>query len=127
MRLTKSHLVFALVLATGLVATSAATGSEAKTRATVTLASMEPVTVVGVGFVPRERVTVRVVASRDGASKVVRATRKGRFVVQFPGVSVEAAAECTSTVVTVTATGGRSRASIRGRTIPPPCGPAENP
>jgi hypothetical protein len=121
MRLTKSHMVFLLLLVTGLVATSVATGGDTKTRATVTLASTEPVTVVGVGFVPRERVTVRVAVPGDTASKVVRATRKGRFVVQFPGVSAEVA-ECTSTVVTVTATGARSRASMRGRTIPPPCG-----
>jgi hypothetical protein len=122
MRLAKkSHLVLVVLLVTGLFAASAATGSQTKARATVSVTGSDPLTVTGAGFAPRERVTVRVAVSGDAASKVLRATRKGRFVAQFPGVSA-AAEGCTSNVVTVTATGARSRASMRGRTIPPPCG-----
>ena len=126
MRLTKSHLVFLLVLVTGLVATSAATGSQTKARATVTVSGSAPMTVTGVGFLPRERVTVRLAVGGALASKVVRATRRGRFVVQFPGFGI-ALADCTSNLISVVATGTRNRASARGRTIPPPCGPVLNP
>lgn len=124
MRLTKSHLVLVIALMTALVVTSATTGSAGhptKIRPTVSVSGSGPVTVVGFGFLPRERVRVRLFAGGD-YSRVARASVRGRIVVQFTGVSMP---ECQS--VLVVATGLRSRATARGRTIPPPCGPAEQP
>jgi hypothetical protein len=120
-------MVFLLVVVSALVVTNATTGAsghQTAKRAVVSLSSTAPVTVTGSGFAPRERVTVRVALGGDTGSRVARATRGGRFVVQFPGVTMP---ECVSTVVMVVATGSRSRASVRGRTIPPPCGAPINP
>lgn len=121
MRLTKSHLVLVIALMTALVVTSATTGSAGhptKLRPTVSVSGSGPVTVFGFGFLPRERVMVRLFAG-GGVSRVATASLRGRIVVRFASVTLP---DCVSVVVV--ATGLRSRASARGRTIPPPCGPA---
>jgi hypothetical protein len=125
MRLRKSHLVVLAALLGALIATNATSASSttsAKLRPTVTVSGGTPLTVSGVGFLPRERVRVRVsVGGGEAASKLVRATWRGRFVAEFPGVSMP---DCTSVAIAVVATGIRSTAtaSVRGRSIPPPCG-----
>ena len=86
-------------------------------KAAVYLSDPAPLTVVGLRFEPRERVTVRVlVANRSPVAKVVTATAAGRFVASFPG---RALPECAAVRVIAVGTGG-SRATWWEP--PPPCG-----
>ena len=67
-----------------LTALLPAAGSAAhKTRPTLALTSMHPVTVVGTHFVAREWVRVTV----SSQSSHVRAKRNGSFVVSFPALT----------------------------------------
>jgi hypothetical protein len=69
------------VLAVALAA-AFATGAGATTKPGVTVTSMRPVTVVGRGFLARERVRVTVYA-RHTQTRTVVATERGRFVVRY--------------------------------------------
>lgn len=105
-----------------LAAAVAAPAGGAALRARLTLVDLAPVTVVGRGFEPRERVVVRVRWDGDHtAAKAVVAGVRGRFVVRFRSLAFGGC-----DVFTVTARGGRgSRATLR--LLPPPCGTTLDP
>jgi hypothetical protein len=75
----------ALVLATFLVLLPAA-GASAR-AAHVTVPSLSPVTVRGVGFRSRERVAITV-SAKSTHTKTVTASRLGAFRASFPGFSI---------------------------------------
>jgi hypothetical protein len=88
-------------------------GGEARARPSVTVTRVVPLTVKGSRFVAGERVKVVVRVPRVHR-KIVKAGRRGRFLVIFR----VAAAKCTT--IEVVATGNRgSRATA---TVPPTCG-----
>jgi hypothetical protein len=112
----RSLILFLTIVAVGVPAIPAAS---ATSRPTVSLTDASPATVVGRGFLARERVSVRVrPIGSDSFVKAVRSTVAGRFVVVFAD---EAVPDCAG--YTITAVGGQgSRATLR-RMIPPPgCG-----
>jgi hypothetical protein len=135
MRRSRSHLVVLVTLATALVA-SGATGSaanDARPKATVTVSGVAPMIVTGAGFLPRERVMVRITLGVDSFRRAPRANANGRFAVQFEPAAV---VECSNAAMviltgTIVATGNRSdrtaRTRIRSIRIPPPCGIAPQP
>jgi hypothetical protein len=112
----KSLILFLTIVALGAAAVPAAS---ATSRSSLTIRDANPATVVGRGFLARERVVVRVrpIGSRSFA-KAVSSTAAGRFVAVF---AEEAIPDCAGYVVTATGARG-SRATLR-RLIPPPgCG-----
>lgn len=86
-------------------------------RPTLTLVAEAPVVLAGRGFVPGERVAVKVNGIGGQLSKTVTAGRRGGFTVRF----LPADAACGPLRASAVGTKG-SRASIRRRTIPPACG-----
>jgi hypothetical protein len=133
MRRSRSHLVALVTLAAALAFFSASAGSVGAStpKATVAVTGADPMTVKGTGFLPRERVTVRLTVGQDSFARSPRAGARGRFAVQFDAAS---AIECLTSAImitTVVATGNRSgrtaRARIRWVAIPPPCGYAPQP
>jgi hypothetical protein len=76
----------ALVLT--LFAAIASTAGATTTKAHVAVLQTAPVTVQGTSFHASERVTVTV-ATQVASRKVVRASRKGAFIVRFPGVTIK--------------------------------------
>ena len=89
----------------------------AQQKASLRVTDEQPLTVVGAGFKPRERITVRFAPNgASAAAKVVRATLAGRFTVVFPA---REAPECGGYNVTAIGAAG-SRARVIE--IPPPCG-----
>jgi hypothetical protein len=125
MRRGRSQLVLLLVGGLALVATSFASGSgghQATSKASLKLVDMSPMTVAGSGFLPRERVTVRLsTGGGEALSRTRRANLNGRITAQFEGATVP---ECTAVNIIATATGARSGrvAQVRMLSIPPPCG-----
>ncbi|MDH4176752.1 MAG: hypothetical protein OEW52_05080 [Thermoleophilia bacterium] len=83
-------------LAAGAAATSAA--GEERTPALQAVPGARVLTLVGRGFVPRERVVLRVFAGRLRVLRVSASVR-GAFVVRFPGAPV-----CVAWTATVTGT-----------------------
>ncbi|HSL63506.1 MAG TPA: hypothetical protein VK874_02515 [Gaiellaceae bacterium] len=71
----------ALALAAALALVAAAPAATAQ-KPVLRLSSTSPVTVVGTGFQPREKVVVSV-TMRGGASAKAVTARNGRFVVRF--------------------------------------------
>lgn len=77
-----------------LVATLAMAGSAGATHTNgasplLRLTDSQPVTLSGLRFQPRERVRVAVVAGTARRSRLVRATRAGRFVATFSDLSAD--------------------------------------
>jgi hypothetical protein len=134
MRRSRSQLALLAALATALLVSSATSGAaadQARAKPTLAISGGGPLTVKGSGFVPRERVTVRLTFGSDTLSRVPRAGQRGRFAVQFPvQIADLALLEC-SRAVMIVATGNRSGRSatfrIRSIQIPPPCGIAPQP
>ena len=63
-------------------------GASSATRPSVRVASRQPLTIVGRGFQPNERVTVTAIANGRHVT-TVRATAAGRFRVRFRHVRVK--------------------------------------
>jgi len=81
------------------------------------LVRVQPLTVAGSGFEPREAVRVRVVREDQTVARAVRASSTGGFVVSFPKLGLQRCA-----AVRVTAAGGRgSRAMLK--LAQPACAP----
>ncbi len=76
-----SVVVFGLGCGTGSGADGGSTQVVLKPRLLV--AELYPLTVNGVGFKPRERVTVTLDGGKRGTRRV-QASRQGRFTVRFP-------------------------------------------
>jgi hypothetical protein len=108
-------LALAGILAVGALAAPAA---ETKRRPAVVVTSEDPVVVAGRGFVPRERVVLRVLVGSHAYSKQLRATALGTFRATF----AEADAECHPFSVTALGGAGSRATQVRRITIPPPCG-----
>ena len=89
----------------------------AGTKTSLAVVDESPVTVLGRGFVARERVTLRTSIAGRLHRKVVTANRLGRFTAQFDGVDVQ----CSPYVVSAVGARG-SRATTRKIAIPPACG-----
>jgi hypothetical protein len=134
MRLGRSQLVVLAGLATAVLVSSATTvtaADRAKAKPTLAISGSGPVTVKGSGFLPRERVTVRLTFGSDTLSRRPKANARGRFAAQFPvQIADLTVLECSQQVIFV-ATGNRSgrTASFQFRNIriPPPCGIAPQP
>jgi hypothetical protein len=92
-----------LLLAAVFPAASTATGA----RLAVT--DRAPFTVHGLGFAPRERVRVVVMATGDGSTKWATSGPAGGLVVRFPGVKL---GSCPAYVVRAIGSKG-SRATLR--------------
>lgn len=107
------------VLATIAIWTAAASGfgTEGAGRPSVSLVDEAPLVVAGRGFKAGERVKVVVSVARGEYRKMVSASSRGRFTVRF------ASADASCGPVYVAAVGKEgSRASLRRRGIPGPCG-----
>ena len=100
-----------------LVANPVGMASAHKNRTSLHLLDDRPLLVTGRGFEVRERVRLRTSIAGERISKVVVASRLGRFTVQLA-----AHAECRPFVVYAEGRAG-SRATLRRIQIPPPCGP----
>ena len=112
--------------AAALTVANAPAATAAKIRPTLTITGTGPVTVTGVRFLPRERVTVRLSVAGQGLSRGAIASPAGRVVVRF-AVDMPTP-ECGGLVVSARATGARgSTAFVRRFEIPPPCGIAPQP
>jgi hypothetical protein len=114
-----------MTLATALVvsfATSASATNYATSKATVMLFGMSPVSVTGSGFLPRERVRVRVFAGAASFARAPRANAKGRFAVQFPKATLPDCADSVFVIATGNRSGRSAMSRIRSIRIPPPCG-----
>ena len=104
------------VLGTGLAAT-AALPVQSTGRPTLALASETPLVVAGRGFKAGERVTVVASVVQGKFRKKVSAGTGGRFKARF------AAADASCGPIYIAAIGREgSRASLRRRGIPGPCG-----
>jgi hypothetical protein len=100
-----------------LAAVSAATASN-QGRPALSLVSERPVVLAGSGFRPGERVRVRVSVGGKSFAKRLAASRGGRFRARFAQANTP---DCALFVAS--AVGGQgSRATLRYRTFPPPCG-----
>jgi hypothetical protein len=66
-----------------LLAGSAGAEASSTARAELRLVRTAPIVVAGAGFLPDERVTVRVAAKGERRARPATATRAGRFVVRF--------------------------------------------
>ena len=97
-----------------LTALVAAPGGVARSKPAVSVTTVLPLTVKGVGFVAGERVRVLVRVPID-YRKIVKAGRRGRFTVIFRVRT----AKC-STIEVVARGNNGSRAST---TVPSPCAP----
>ncbi|MHB8642450.1 MAG: hypothetical protein ACYDA3_06160 [Gaiellaceae bacterium] len=76
-----------VVLTLVLVSATTAWARTAVTQPTVTITSMSPAVVRGVGFVPRERVTVTV-SAKGSRTRAVTAGATGAFRIRFAGFSI---------------------------------------
>jgi hypothetical protein len=116
-RVSLVKILISLGFAALLAAALSTSAVSAERKASVVLLDESPIAVFGRGFVPRERVTVRVVIGKRNLTARVRASTAGRFTVRFQ----ESLPDCSP--FSVTATGGAgSRAMLRKINIPPPCG-----
>jgi hypothetical protein len=103
-----------IAVAAALVLAATASG---RTAASVRITTVTPLTVVGRGFEPRERVTLRVTIGRAAVRRVALATGLGRIRVRF---SPLLAADVCGGYVVVTASGSKgSRASTRRPCLTP--------
>ena len=100
------------------VALLAVPAGAARAKATLAVVDESPVTVIGRGFLAKERVTLRTSVAGHLHRKVVTANRLGRFTAQFDGVE---AAQCSPYAVSAVGARG-SRATTRKIAIPPACG-----
>jgi len=125
MRVFLASVLVTMTTAALTVATAPA-ATPGKLRAVLTVAGPGPVTVTGMRFLPRERVTVLLsVTGQDRLSRSVVASRTGRIVVRFTG---QTAPDCGGYVMSARAIGARgSTAAVRRLEIPPPCGIAPQP
>ena len=104
----------ALALAAAFAAPAAAVGS-----ARVRLVDRDPVSVVGAGFRPAERVTVTVTADTLSLRRVVSATGEGRISARWQRSLAEG---CSAVLVRAVGSAG-SRAVLK---LPPPqCAPQQ--
>lgn len=80
-----TRILMAVTLALAVTAIGVGATAEASKRtARLQLADQKPLKLRGVGFLAGEKVRVRVVAGTAKTSKVVYASRAGRFVAGFP-------------------------------------------
>jgi hypothetical protein len=117
MRPTVKRLISAsavLLVAGSLVAAAPA----AKRHPRLTVVDQRPLVVRGVGFLPRERVTLEATAGDQQAAKIVRATATGVFTARFDAITD---ASCSPFTVTAAGARGTTAASRRLR-IPEACG-----
>jgi hypothetical protein len=84
-----SKLLLLLVAVTLAIAGSAGATHTNGARPLLRLTGSQPVKLSGLRFQPRERVRVAVVAGKARRSRVVRATRAGRFVATFSDLSAD--------------------------------------
>jgi hypothetical protein len=104
----------ALVVAVTLVAAAPA----AKRQPRLTIVNESPLVVRGIGFLPRERVTLRATAGDQQAAKIVRATPTGVFSARF-----ETIPDASCSPLSVSAAGARgTTAAARRPRIPEACG-----
>jgi hypothetical protein len=78
-----------LVAATLAIAGSAGATHTKGARPLLRLTDSQPVKLSGLRFLPTERVRVAVVAGTARRSRLVRATRAGRFVATFSDLSAD--------------------------------------
>jgi hypothetical protein len=105
MRGTRTICLALLLAALVAVATAAA-----KAPPSLRLASMQPLSVKGRGFQPRERVRVTTVVGELRRVRVVRSTPAGAFVVTF--ASVPQFDPCTSSLKAYARGAGGDKASM---------------
>ena len=87
----KTAAVLAVALLAASVAASTSPGAEnpppKPSRPSLLPASLQPLKLKGARFASRERVRVTVETSRESATRRVRASASGSFVVSFSGVN----------------------------------------
>ena len=84
-----SKLLVLLAAATLAIAGSAAAAHTTGARPLLRLTDSQPVKLSGLRFKPGERVRVSVVTGTARRSRLVRATRAGRFVATFSDLSAD--------------------------------------
>jgi hypothetical protein len=127
MRTVKLRWVFAAALGAAVVSSAAiaatmrsseSTGSSGSTaKPALSVAPGSPLGVAGRGFKAGERVTVTATLSARRLRKAVVANRRGRFTARFSASAVE----CGPLYLAAVGAKG-SRAAVRVRGVPPPCG-----
>jgi len=111
-----------LTVAAAVVCASflASVASGAKRHPHVAIVDQSPLVVVGKGFLPRERATVRASVGGEQLTKRIRATRAGSFRAELGDIDESS---CSGVVaVTVVGTAGSRATASRHVAIPPPCG-----
>ncbi|HEV2901755.1 MAG TPA: hypothetical protein VGW30_00690 [Gaiellaceae bacterium] len=104
-----------LVVSAAIAAGLGPAGSSAR-KPKLAVASGAPLVVVGQGFRSAERVAVTVSVGGSSVSRALTASGRGRFTARFP-----TGFACGP--ISVAAVGRQgSRAVLRSREIPPPCG-----
>ena len=102
-----------------LCAVVSVAAAQARTTASLHLASAVPVGIGGAGFHASEHVRVTLVASSGNYARRVVATRSGRFVVTFSGIPVD---RCSG--FQVIAVGNHGSRAVFKRPPLPACAPA---
>jgi hypothetical protein len=108
-----SAVVLAAMGAAIVVAGGASSGTATPS---LRLLDSSPLTVKGVAFKPRERVRVTANLESGSLQAIVRATRRGTFLVTFEEISVR----CGFTVRAVGAAGSRATLKLPQPACPPP-------
>jgi hypothetical protein len=100
------------IAAAALAGSLAATASTGSAKPSLTIADEQPLAVSGTAFHSRELVRVQAVGRFGTRTRSVRATRQGRFLIRFTGLTGD---PCKLRFVKATGAGG-SRAMLR---LPP--------